>query len=220
MKKILIVTTNVSEITPEIKTGVWLEEFAIPYLNFLEAGFDIIIASPNGGLSPVDPKSIDEKYQNYVAKLNDTKALEDREIQNTLFDCLFIPGGHGCMFDLPKNNILAKIIEQLKANRKVISTICHGACGLLSAKDNNHKPYVWGKALTAFTNAEEEMTGLAKYMPFPLESKLKELGANFISETPENGFVVEDNYLITGQNQFACEHLSEKVIHKLNRIHS
>ena len=59
-KKILIVTTNYrGDENSNIKeTGVYLEEFAVPYLVFKETGYDITVASPVGGLSPVDESSM------------------------------------------------------------------------------------------------------------------------------------------------------------------
>ena len=56
--KILIVLTSHSQLgNSEAKTGFWIEEFAAPYYIFKEAGAEIILASPNGGQPPIDPKS-------------------------------------------------------------------------------------------------------------------------------------------------------------------
>jgi putative intracellular protease/amidase len=38
-------------------TGLWLEELAAPYYLFTDAGFAVTIASPLGGLPPVDEGS-------------------------------------------------------------------------------------------------------------------------------------------------------------------
>ena len=35
--------------TSGIKTGSWFEEVATPYYEFLDAGFQVVFASPNGG---------------------------------------------------------------------------------------------------------------------------------------------------------------------------
>ena len=40
-KRILIVATNASALDDFHKTGVWLEEFAVPFLAFKEAGFEL-----------------------------------------------------------------------------------------------------------------------------------------------------------------------------------
>ena len=65
MKKLLIITTNYSGCNCREPlcnciqdTGVYLEEFAVPYLVFQKSNIDVTVASPLGGLSPVDEKSM------------------------------------------------------------------------------------------------------------------------------------------------------------------
>ena len=36
------------------KTGFWLEEFAAPYYQLIDAGFTVTLASPLGGQPPLD----------------------------------------------------------------------------------------------------------------------------------------------------------------------
>ena len=39
------------------KTGFWFDEFATSYYIFKDAGIVLTLASPEGGLPPVDPRS-------------------------------------------------------------------------------------------------------------------------------------------------------------------
>jgi putative intracellular protease/amidase len=39
------------------KTGFWLEEFAASYYTFKDACAEVVLASPEGGQPPLDPKS-------------------------------------------------------------------------------------------------------------------------------------------------------------------
>ena len=56
--KILIVTTSHEQLgNTSRKTGVWLEELAVPYYILKDARADITLASPLGGPIPIDPKS-------------------------------------------------------------------------------------------------------------------------------------------------------------------
>src|ERR1700693_5824734 len=56
--KIAIVTTSHTQLGDTgRKTGLWLEELAIPYYIFKEAGATVTIATPLGGPVPLDPKS-------------------------------------------------------------------------------------------------------------------------------------------------------------------
>ena len=56
--KILFVVTSHDKLgsTGE-KTGLWIEEFATPYYYLTDRGMKVDIASPKGGLPPIDPKS-------------------------------------------------------------------------------------------------------------------------------------------------------------------
>ena len=42
------------------KTGFWLEEFAAPYYQLIDAGYTVTLASPLGGQPPLDPKSAED----------------------------------------------------------------------------------------------------------------------------------------------------------------
>ena len=42
--------------------GVWLEETATPYYMFKDAGFEVEMASPAGGPSPIDAASLSEGF--------------------------------------------------------------------------------------------------------------------------------------------------------------
>lgn len=216
-KNILIVTTNFSDINDDIKTGVYLEEFAVPYLIFEATGYNITVASPNGGVSPIDEGSLScsnpMEWDEAAKYLKDTKKL--RDIDCKLYDVIFLPGGHGPMFDLAKDVVLKEIIEYMYKNNKIISAICHGPAGLILAKDENGFSILKDKNVTSFTNKEEHIVKMDEFMPFLLETKLKELGANFIEEKPWSEHVEICGNIITGQNQKSATLIAESIISKL-----
>ena len=56
--KILIVLTSHDRLGDTgKKTGFWFDEFATPYYIFRDAGIVLTLASPEGALPPVDPRS-------------------------------------------------------------------------------------------------------------------------------------------------------------------
>ena len=209
--RILIVTTsNATMGGPGKPTGLWLEELTTPYFVVVEAGARVTLASIKGGIIPVDPRSLQageaepESVTRFradaaaMAALDQSHALAARDGDS--FDAIFLPGGHGTMWDLPCNPTLAALIGKMWRQGKVVATVCHGAAGLLSAVETDGEPLVKGKAITAFTDAEERAAGLATEVPFLLESRLRELGALF-----ENGdlfapYAIADGRLVTGQN--------------------
>ena len=218
---ILFVTTSHDKMgdTPN-NTGVWLEELAAPYYVFKDAGADITIASPKGGPVPIDPKSLsiivvtrsskrflkDPDAMNF---LNNSLKLE--EVNPLNFDLVFIPGGHGAMWDLADNKILKQILEAFNNSNKIIGSVCHGVVGLLSLQNNNGELLIKGKQLTAFSNSEEESTGLNKVIPFLLEDKLVLLGALYTKGARYVSYIVADGNIITGQNPASSEAVAKKM---------
>jgi putative intracellular protease/amidase len=82
----------------------------------------------------------------------------------------------------------------------VIAAMCHGPASLVGVTLDNGSPLVSGRTITGFTNEEEAEAGFTKKMPFLLESRLQELGANFVEEPNWSNHVQVDGKLITGQN--------------------
>ena len=216
-KKILIVTTNTSALDDFHKTGVWLEEIAVPFLAFKEAGLDVTVASPLGGESPVDEDSLECKnpteWDYTIKELKNTSKLD--EIDYESFDAIFIPGGHGPMIDLAKDELLGSIVSYFYNEHKIVSAVCHGPAGLINAKTRTDEPIVKGMQVTCFTNAEEKLVHKEKLVPFMLESKLRQLGAIFNEAEPWSENVIADENLITGQNPASAKKLAETVIKKL-----
>ena len=71
---------------------------------------------------------------------------------------------------------------------------------------------VAGKNVTGFSNEEEEAVGLKDVVPFPLESKLRELGGKYQSKAKWEPFAVRDGLLITGQNPASSELVAKQVL--------
>jgi len=199
---ILVILTSASEMSPQEPTGIWLEEFAVPYLAFKQQGLDVTIVSIKGGKAPIDPRSDPsaedkEAWADAIAVLDNTALLSSVDAAD--YDAVFIPGGHGTMFDLPKSDDLTQLLNSFAQQDKVIAAVCHGPAGLVNVTTADGAPLVAGKKVTGFTNEEEAATGLAEKMPFLLESRLRELGANFIGQENWSDNVVVDGNLITGQ---------------------
>ena len=63
MKILMVLTSHGTLGNSGRKTGFWLEEFAAPYYVFKDAGAEIVLASPEGGRPPLDPKSNEPSFQ-------------------------------------------------------------------------------------------------------------------------------------------------------------
>src|SRR5215207_6329116 len=91
-------------------------------------------------------------------KLANTLVLS--EVSANDYDTLFIPGGHGPMWDLVVDKNLKKLVEDFYFGRKIVSAVCHGPAGLLQAIDKDRKSIIKGKKVTGFTNSEENTVQL------------------------------------------------------------
>lgn len=218
--RILMVVTSCGRIDAEHPTGLWLEEFAVPYLAFREAGWAMSVASPMGGKTPVDPRSAptEEEAQRWVeplAALEQTLPLATVEADG--FAAIFLPGGHGTMFDLPENAHLRRLLRAFAGAGKVIAAVCHGPAGLVGATLADGAPLVTDKRLTAFTDAEEREVRLAETMPFLLEARLRELGARFVAAPNWTEHVEVDGVLVTGQNPQSSAAAAQAVLELLGK---
>ncbi len=210
---ILIIVTSTSSMKSGDKTGVWLEEFAVPYLKFKKEGFDITVATINGGKVPIDPSSLEQSKPEWKEAI---KALENADKLSTIdtkkYAAVYIPGGHGAMFDLADDTLIKETLGKFADANKTVSAVCHGPAALVDVKLKNGKYLVEGKKITSFTNLEEKEVKMVDKMPFLLQSKLESQGANFIAKGNWADNVVVDGKLITGQNPSASASIADAII--------
>ena len=213
---ILIVVTNASLLPPQHRTGLWLEEFAVPYLQFRQAGIDVTVASPEGGIIPLDPKTEPDDRQRDqwgepLSALLTTVPLG--QLDASAFEALFIPGGHGPIVDLTYDNQLQALIGQFNAQGKIIAAICHGPVALLNVMRPDGKHFIDGRSVTGFSNLEERLALLHGTVPFLLQDELEKRGAKYESALlPMTSHVVRDGNLITGQNPASSLKIAEAIV--------
>ncbi|OJF17210.1 MAG: glutamine amidotransferase [Bacillaceae bacterium G1] len=216
-KRLLMVVTSHDEIKEGHKTGIWLSEFAEPYEIFREKGLEVVVASIKGGQAPIDPRSINEenkvKWANAIRELENTRPLAEVSAED--FDALFLPGGHGTMFDFPDNEVLQATVREFFESGRVVAAVCHGPAGLVNVKLSSGEYLVKGRKVTSFTNEEERAVQLDADMPFLLEDRLRENGALFETAPMWADHVAVDGNLVTGQNPQSGESAAKKVLELL-----
>ena len=200
---VLMIVTSAGKMPDGEPTGLWLEEFAVPYEIFQQAGAKITVASIRGGEAPIDPRSTSSdadaaKWKEASERLKSTVPIG--EVRAGDFDAVFLPGGHGTMFDFPNHKGLAALLQSFAGAGKPIAAVCHAPAAFVGFNDPSGSPYVRDKTLTAFTDAEERAVKLEKKVPFLLEQRLRELGADFKAGPDFKPNVHRDGTLITGQN--------------------
>ncbi|SJN58077.1 General stress protein 18 [Vibrio ruber DSM 16370] len=223
--KILMVLTSHSELgnTGE-KTGFWLEEFAAPYYSFLDAGAEVVLASPEGGQPPLDPKSDLPDFQTELTHRFKADPAAQAALANTVklasvkqqdFDAVFYPGGHGPLWDLTNSQDSIKLIESFERANKPISFVCHAPGVLRHVKAADGTPLIQGRKVTGFTNNEEAGVQLTDVVPFLIEDEFKALGGLYEKGDDWAPYVVEDGLLITGQNPASSEAVAQALLKKL-----
>lgn len=224
--RVLLVATSHDKLGDTGKpAGCWWEEVASPYYAWRAKGYEVTIASIKGGKIPFDPASAegDFKTEEAATFMDDKEAQEavnnSKSVAELLgsaaehYDAIFLPGGHGIAFDGPTSKELKQLVEAFWAGNKIVSAVCHGPNGLVSACGPDGNPIVKGRKVTGFANTEEVAVGKDKAVPFLLEDKLKELGGLFErSDADWASYVVSDGKLITGQNPGSSKALAEAVI--------
>lgn len=217
MTKILIVTTSHAKMGDTGKsTGLWFEELATPYWSFRDAGADVTIASIAGGKVPIDATSMEGEIAESVRRFQaDAEAM--RQLEHSLpvaearvedYDAVFLPGGHGTMWDLPDSGALVRLLEAAWTGGKAVAAVCHGPAGLVNVKDADGRPIVEGRRVSSFTDSEEKAVGLVDAVPFLLETRLRELGGQFDGAPDFQPFAVRDGQLVTGQNPASSEEVA------------
>jgi putative intracellular protease/amidase len=237
--KVLVVATSHDQMgSTGHRTGVWLEELATPYYALLDGGAEVTLVSIKGGAIPWDPRSLPaeagdgpgEKPEQQEVPASVHRFLADERAMATTrnspalnsvdlgaFDAVFLPGGHGPMWDAANDETLAQVIGSLFDQGKVVAAVCHGPAGLVKATRQDGRPIVDGRRVSAFTNTEEEAVGLTKVVPFLLEDRLKELGGRFERGSDWQPFAIQDGNLITGQNPQSSELVARHVLTALGR---
>lgn len=215
---ILIIVTGSSKMKSGDQTGVWLEEYAVPYMKFKEAGYKVTVASINGGKIPIDPASLDAKkheWKEAIDVLENATKLES--IKTQAYQAVYVPGGHGAMFDLADDVTVKTILAEFADSNKIVSAICHGPAALVDVKLKNGDYLVKGKTLTSFTNNEEDEAQKSDKMPFMLETKLKAQGATFEAKENWANHIVIDGNLITGQNPSGSASIADAIVEHLGK---
>ncbi len=212
----LCVATNHGVLDVGVPTGVFGSELTVPYYAFRDAGLRVDVASPRGGLVPVEPLSMKEALRTE----DDDRMLDDDVLRGQLaaslavadvdfaaYDLVYLAGGWGAAFDLGQSEALGQGMSAAYAAGRVLGGICHGPLGLLRARRPDGELVVKGRRLTAVTDRQVEQLGVS-ITPLHPESALRAAGALFeCARHPVRDFLanhwVVDGDLVTGQNQNA-----------------
>lgn len=221
---VLVVLTNTRDLPAhggreegvETRTGFDVKEVAYLYECLTkEQRIELTFATPRGGEAHIDPNSMETsrndevvakfmKDQEAMQKIKNTKKL--RDVQNQKFIGAVFPGGAGVLIDLPNEPVINEIVKQIYPRHEgFIAAIGHGLAALLNVKTEKGDLWLRGKRVTCQTLEEEKELRLERTLPFMIEEKLKQIGAKFEKASKFQPHVVEDERLITAQNNYSVK---------------
>ncbi len=214
--------------------GAWASEITHPWLAFTEAGFDVRLASPDGGALVLDGYSDPRDPSGYsahdlislgfltspahAALLQDTARLADESPEG--YDALVITGGQSPMFTFRGHAGLQALIRGFWDAEKVVAALCHGVSALLDVTLADGSWLVAGRTMTGFANIEEDFANAAMgttVMPWRIEDAARERGANFVQAGLFRPFAIRDGRLVTGQQNFSGGETARVVLEALGR---
>jgi arylsulfatase A-like enzyme/putative intracellular protease/amidase len=223
-RRALVIATNHATLGDGKATGVFASELTVPYYYFADAGMYVDVASPLGGVIPVDPMSLkpvlrtaaDDRYLGddiLNSRLEDSLAIADVDI--TDYDLVYLAGGWGAAFDLGDSVPLADQMTAAVAAGLVIGGVCHGPLGLVNARAADGRPFVEGRRVSAVTDKQVRELRITSTPKHP-ETELRRAGALFESATrfrdPFANHWVIDGDLVTGQNQNAAPMVAREMV--------
>jgi putative intracellular protease/amidase len=227
---ILMVVANPSvSTTLGWPVGFWASELTHPYYEFSEMGYEVTIASPEGGKVEVDQFSDPRDESKWssedlismgflstpelAALLEDTPSLSRLDLDS--FDALVCAGGQAPMFTFRGNAAVQDAIVRFYESERITAVYCHGVAALVNAKLSDGSYLVEGRTVTGFANVEEDYSDAfvgKQVMPWRVEDALKERGANYIQAGRFKPFAVRDGRLITGQQHYSGRKVAQMVI--------
>jgi putative intracellular protease/amidase len=231
-KRALVITTSQAVLnapgeTSGEPTGVAASEMTHPYYDFLDAGMQVDVASIKGGEIPIDPQTLlymiktpeDDRFlQDPALQAKVENSLRIDDIDFTQYDAVFIAGGWGAAYDLGYSDVLAqKISEAYYAQSPIIGSVCHGALGLINAKDRDGNLLIAGRRMTGVSDKQVKELGI-EITPQHPETELRKAGAVYESQTAFRDLfathvvVDEEQRFVTGQNQNSGHETAHKMM--------
>lgn len=233
-KRILIVASNPSTSTQTgWPIGFWWAELTHPYWEFVERGYRVDIASPDGGALVADGFSDPEDPSGYSAHdlislgfktspahralVEATAPLAEVSVDD--YDAVFLVGGQAPMYTFVDDRRVHDLVAAFFEAGKPTAVVCHATCVLLTARTSTGALVVDGRTWTGFATSEErfadDFVG-QRIQPFWIEDEARKLpNTNFIVNSMFKAFAVRDGNLITGQQQYSGAAAARLVIEAL-----
>jgi putative intracellular protease/amidase len=150
--KILVVGSNATRIEVEGggwgPTGNYLNETVVPMMALIDAGYDVVLATPDGTKPHLDKASDSpihfggdeaaysrarEFWEKYPAmnQVRVLKSVVDEGLDH--YAAVFVPGGQAPVVDLMQDQQMGEVLRHFHEQAKPTALLCHGPIALISA---------------------------------------------------------------------------------------
>ena len=215
--------------------GFWWSELVHPYWEFTQHGYDVDIASPDGGPLRADSWSDPRDESGYSAEdllslgfisSPEHAALVERtpplaELGIDDYDAVLVIGGQAPMYTFATDERVHALLASCYEAGKVTAVLCHGTAALLRTRLSTGDLLVKGKTWTGFANSEEDYADAyvgQRIQPFRIEDEARALDdTNFVVAGRFRPHAVRDGLLVTGQQQYSGTAVARLVIQALGR---
>ena len=143
--RILIVVSGEGRDQGKTRPGYEFDELSQAWLIFQANGFAIDVASPQGGAVEADKYNPQEPFN--AALLADADAMrvladtrKTGDVKATDYTAVYVVGGKGAMFDLPRDTALTTLLGDAYERGVVIGAVCHGPAALLEVMRDDGTP--------------------------------------------------------------------------------
>jgi putative intracellular protease/amidase len=222
--RVLLVVSGNGADEGKTRPGFEMDELTQAYLVFKDNGFNVDIASPNGGAVVADKYNPKKPYNDRFltdseasSKLTSTLSLANLGTEK--YAAVFIIGGKGAMFDLPISVQLKTLLAETYQSGGVIGAVCHGPAVFMNVPLAGGASLLEGRSVTGFSNEEEALFGKGWASSFPvlLENGLRGSGADYSEAPIMLSHVVADGRLVTGQNPYSTAAAAEAMVKAMGR---
>ena len=226
-KPILVVCTDDGLMKCEngkvFSTGNHPVEMFVPMLHFRDAGFTFDIATSTGKpvvieqwAYPTKDTNVKNLHEQVKHMMEKPKKLDDIATLDE-YSAIFIPGGHGCMVNLPQSVALGKLLNIAHARALPTVTLCHGPSAFLTTclegtgRTGHEAECAYkGYKTMCFTDKMDAMSPNVGYlpgkMPWKCQASIEAKGVQVVNKK-ETGAVLADRELITGDSPNAAHNL-------------
>ncbi|MCU0305118.1 MAG: DJ-1/PfpI family protein [Thermoanaerobaculales bacterium] len=142
-------------------------------------------------------------------------------------DALYLPGGHGCLFDVNRNPELHAVIGELYGAGRPLAAVCH-ATSTFAFVEADGRPIVAGKGLTGFPEIVDALIAptplvARDFLPIPFSNDraLADAGADLrwyhkLLAAVNPRYVRVDPPFVTGMGPKAARRVARTLIHGLD----